>query len=333
MLSYAFYELHKKSYQKLSKEEFDNIYDLYAEILILGISKQLKRGIEKSYINHEEQLSTIRGKINITDSIIPFVDHKQVVCEFDEFSINSYKNRIIKTTLNHLLKQNIDKLRHKKLRKLLVYFVEVDLLDIHNINWNLRYDRNNQTYMMLINICYLVINSLLQESSEGIRKLMTLSEDNMPRLYEKFILEYYKREHPEIKVEASYIPWQLDDGFDFMLPTMKSDITLSDENNTLIIDAKYYKHTLQEYYDKKTIHSNNLYQIFTYVKNKDTELQDKEANVSGMLLYAKTDEKEYPDQTYNMSGNRITVKTLDLNQEFSKIKEQLDGIIEEYFSS
>lgn len=108
---------------------------------------------------------------------------------------------------------------------------------------------------------------------------------------------------------------------------MQSDITIQKENTVLIIDAKYYSHTTQVQYDKHTIHSNNLYQIFTYVKNRDSEFGDIEHSVSGMLLYAKTDEEIQPDQDYKMSGNRISVKTLDLNKEFLEIKSQLDGIV------
>lgn len=48
--------------------------------------------------------------------------------------------------------------------------------------------------------------------------------------------------------------------------------------------------------------------------------------VSGMLLYARTVEVIQPDVTYKMSGNRISVKTLDLNCDFSEIKRQLDEI-------
>lgn len=51
-----------------------------------------------------------------------------------------------------------------------------------------------------------------------------------------------------------------------------------------------------------------------------------------MLLYAKTDEMIQPDNTYQMSGNKISVKTLDLNLEFSAIAEQLNAIITEHFS-
>ena len=66
--------------------------------------------------------------------------------------------------------------------------------------------------------------------------------------------------------------------------------------------------------------------FFTYVKNKEVELKDKPHEISGMLLYAKTDEETYPDNDYKMSGNKIGVHTLDLNVEFSQIREQLDEI-------
>ena len=49
-----------------------------------------------------------------------------------------------------------------------------------------------------------------------------------------------------------------------------------------------------------------------------------------MLLYAMTNEDIQPDSDYVMSGNKISVKTLDLNQEFSMIRNQLDSIVNEY---
>ncbi|MCD7840878.1 MAG: hypothetical protein LUG56_00225 [Lachnospiraceae bacterium] len=97
------------------------------------------------------------------------------------------------------------------------------------------------------------------------------------------------------------------------------------------MDAKYYSRTTQEQYGVHTLHSNNLYQIFTYVKNKDAEFKNRPHTVSGLLLYARTDETMQPDQSYQMSGNRIDVKMLDLNQEFSVIAEQLNHIVEEFF--
>ena len=80
----------------------------------------------------------------------------------------------------------------------------------------------------------------------------------------------------------------------------------------------------------RTIHSANLYQIFTYVKNKEVELSGRRHEVSGMLLYAGTDDALVPCNEYRMSGNKISVRTLDLNQNFSEIKKQLNHIAEIY---
>ena len=160
---------------------------------------------------------------------------------------------------------------------------------------------------------------------------MDLSEKNMPKLFEKFILEYYRKEHPEYHANASQISWQIDNGFDTMLPKMHSDIMLQKGNDVLIIDAKYYSNMTQKQFGIHTLHSNNLYQIFTYVKNKDKELQNSEHSVSGLLLYAKTDEEIVPDGIYLMSGNQISVKTLDLNCNFDEIRYQLDEIIISHF--
>lgn len=101
-------------------------------------------------------------------------------------------------------------------------------------------------------------------------------------------------------------------------------------SEVLIVDAKYYAHTTQTNYGVHKLHSENLYQIFTYVKNKDAEFGDQPHKVSGMLLYAATDEDIQPDYSYQMSGNKISVKTLDLNRDFSEIVAQLNAIVDDY---
>lgn len=333
MLSYAFQVLNEQGYKDIATEQFDNVAELCAAILTKGIAVQLKRGLGKEYIPQTEALSSLRGKIDITESIkTQSLLRKQLICTYDDFTVNSYLNRILKSTMEFLLHADISKARKKALRKLMIYFADVDALDVHTINWNIRYDRNNQTYRMLISICYLVAKGLLQTNTDGSTRLMDfIDEQRMCRLYEKFILEYYRKEHPEITARASQIPWQLDDGFSDMLPIMQSDITLSKGNRTLIIDAKYYAHNTQTQYDVHTLHSGNLYQIFTYVKNKDAEYGDVPHEVSGLLLYAKTDEQIQPDHVYHMSGNKISVRTVDLNCQFSAIAAQLDQVVNNHF--
>lgn len=331
MLSYAFQILNEQSYKNIATEQFHNTADLMAAILSKGIATQIKRGLGKEYILQREVLSTLKGKVDITESIkTQTILKKQMWCTYDEFSVNGTKNRIIKSTVELLLGSDIPKHRKKELRKLMVFFSDVKNIDLHSVNWNMKYDRNNKTYRMLISICYLVVNGLLQTNSEGNTKIMDfLDEQSMFRLYEKFILGYYKKHYTELSPSASRIPWSVDNTI--MLPVMQSDIHLQKGNTVLIIDAKYYSHTTQVKYDNHTLHSNNMYQIFTYVKNCDYVFGEEDHKVSGMLLYAKTEEGIQPDNIYQMHGNQITVKTLDLNQKFDIIAKQLDNIVKSHF--
>jgi 5-methylcytosine-specific restriction enzyme subunit McrC len=86
-----------------------------------------------------------------------------------------------------------------------------------------------------------------------------------------------------------------------------------------MFDTKYYSKTMQVHslYNTRTLHSHNMYQIYTYVKNMGTA---NSGNVCGVLLYAKTGEEIVLDNEYMISGNRICIKTLDLNAEFTNIR-------------
>ena len=335
MLSYAFKVLNEKSYKKIEVENFENISELLSEILAIGVSKQIKQSLVKDYIEISETTSSIKGKINITDSINEQSFIKgQLNCTYDEFSLNCYLNKILKSTFILLIKSDISRKRKKKLKNLLMYFREVDLIDVNSINWKIRFDRNNQTYKMLINICYLVITGLIHSEKVGDKKLMEFFDDQqMSSLYEKFLLNYFKKEHPNILTHAPQIDWQIDEGIDLLLPKMKTDVTLEYQNKILIIDAKFYSQNTLKNYGKNIHNTSNLYQIFAYVKNKQIEVQGKDIEVSGMLLYVKTSQSIQPDSDYVMSGNKISVKTLDLNQNFSLIKEQLDAFVYDYFLS
>ncbi len=335
MLAYAFSVLNKPKYRALATEDFDNAVELCAAILERGVSLQLKRGLGQEYVSRTEARSSLRGKIEVTESVKPqAILRRQLVCSYDEFSVDTTMNRIIKATVALLVRSDISKARKKSLKKLMVFFADVRDIDLHTVDWNMRYDRNNRTYRMLMAVCWLVVKGQLHTRYDGTTRMMDFfTEQCMSRLYEKFILEYYRREHPRLHASASFIDWVLDDNFSHGLPKMRSDVTLSAGGRVLIIDAKYHTSTMQTYYEKQSVKSQNLYQIFAYVKNKQIafERAEKSVEVSGMLLYAATDEEIQPDFTYRMSGNRISATVLDLDRPFEEIRAQLDGIVEEYF--
>ena len=331
MLSYAYNILQEHGYEKFGEEEFENTADLLSAILVKSSYAYVKRGIEKAYIDKIEALSRPQGKICLSQSVSQrTLARHQLVCEHDEYSSDCYPNQILKTTMQVLLKNDISKERKNEIKKLLIYFAEVSVLDYRKIQWKDQFSYRNKSVQMQISICYLILNGFLQSKADGSMKLMDfMDEQRMCRLYEKFILEYYKKEFPQLHARASKISWELDDDNSYMLPSMQSDIMLTYQDKVLIIDAKYYEHTTQTHFNKKTIHSANLYQIFTYVKNKAVSCD----NVSGMLLYAKTDEAIQPDSDFMMSGNKISVRTLDLGQEFANISCALNKIADDFMNN
>ena len=336
MLSYAFTTLTPSEDDEIAAEEFDNIHNLFAAILAKGIGQQLKQGLYREYLNRTEDMSVMRGKIDMSGTIKNKIARKQVLtCEYDVLSENNLLNQILKTTVMLLIRHaKVDAEYRSDLKKEMLFFSEVDVIEPTSIKWStIRFELSNQCYRMLISLCQFILEGMLLTTEQGDYKMASfVDEQRICRLYEKFILEYFTKEYTRLDVRASQIPWALDDGIGTMLPVMQSDITLSYGSKVLIIDAKYYAHTTQVQYDKHTLHSNNLYQIFTYVKNKDSEFGDKPHAVSGMLLYAQTDEAIQPDNTYMMSGNRISVKTLDLNCEFAEIAAQLNAIADNFIN-
>ena len=69
MLSYAFQTLKEQGYKDVATEQFNNVAELCAAILIKGVTLQIKRGLGRDYISETDTFPCIRGKINITESI------------------------------------------------------------------------------------------------------------------------------------------------------------------------------------------------------------------------------------------------------------------------
>ena len=251
-------------------------------------------------------------------------------CVYDELSEDNLCNRILKTALLLLLRHGQVQPRHKTmLKKALRGFSGVAVVEPRTVCWrHLNFDRQNQSYRMLMGVCQLLFEGMLQTTEAGAVRLAAFIDDQrMSRLYEKFILAYYKQEWADrLQVSSPQIAWALDTAEDAYLPRMQSDVILRTAHTTLIIDAKYYAHTMQRHYGAQTLHSHNLYQIFAYVKNQAAAPAEAGREVAGLLLYARTDEAVHPHHVYEMNGHRISVQTLDLDQDFSQIRAQLDMI-------
>ena len=334
MLSYSFRILQQNNYKKVLEEEFDNADDLLAEILYLGISHQIKQGLKKDYINISDEIKTIKGRINIRDSIKLFAQNKESInCSFDDFSENIIFNQILKSTIHKLIKQKtVKEPRKKQLKSLNNHFEDIDLVEYQNIDWTtLSFDKNDQTYVMLLNLCKMISNNLIVSESTGNKMHVIFGDKEMDLVFQNFVLNYY-REYLKKNEIHGYVakPSQIKRAIDYtkyhegtaFLPELHTDITISSSEKTLIIDTKYYKSVLSSNFGKKEYDSANVNQIHEYVNQYSYRNKDK--TVAGMLLYAKTDEDTQPHTKVFEMGHWFHVETLDLNTDFKHITKQLD---------
>lgn len=332
MMAYAFRAIRTAGTEQIAAERFDHLHDLLAEILVRGVGAQVKRGLHRDYLHRSEELLGVRGRIDLARTVARrSTTPGRLVCEFDEYEADTPHNQALKSVMVLLLRHGqVGSTRKDALRRLLPHLDAVTLIAPTSIRWgDLTYHRANATYRLLVGVCELIVRGLLPTQDGGTTKLASwISDEAMSSLYERFLREYYAHHHPELAPAARTVSWDLDELTDFssQLPQMRTDVTLHHRGRTLIIDAKYYNHSMQTgAWGKSTIHSGNLYQILAYVKNEDT---GRNGSVSGLLLYAQTDAVEQPDVNVIVQGNRIGARTLDLNQPWEHLRAQLEDVVE-----
>jgi len=334
MLTYAWQSFNVVDEARVGKESFKNIYNLLGKVFYSGLLQLVKRGFHREYMEDLEDTAYIKGKINFNNSIKNnFQVNRRISCLYDNYTDNVNFNGILKYTLVILIRSpELNSTIKKDLRKLLPVFSHIKSIEPTRVIMSrLTYSRNNQHYVLLMNICYLIRNGLIsKDKGDELKFSDFIKENEMSNLYEKFILNFYKKHlsKDKYKVYSPIIEWNIDEdkaNSDLnYLPNMRTDITIEnkEEDIQLIIDTKFYQSALNDSYmgyGKKHI-TGNLYQIFAYVNNTRFEGTKK-----GMLLYP-TVETEI-DSMYWINGKKIEVKTINLDEEWNNIEERLLGII------
>ena len=327
MLAYAYDFIDFNAYSNVAYEKFENTYDLLAVLLVNGFTTQLKKGIYKTYENNSDSFSTQKGKININETLqLKSKGALLLHCEYDEFTENNIYNQIIKATFIEL-RNLVEEKNKRRINNLLRYLISVDNINLKKIDLlKLSFNKLNRNYKILINLCYFFRCDYLLVPEQGEYLIGEYYQSaNYNKLFEKFVLKYYQKHYPQVFCSAKKMNWNFSGINSEYLPILKTDITITNKNNdTLIIDTKFYENILKENnYGKKVFRSSHIQQIYSYMKLYEESYPCN--SIHGCLLYAKTSETLIPD--FKDENNRIVITYLDLNQEFDIIKNSLDQLI------
>ena len=346
MLCYAWNILSITDDVKVGADDCDNAYNLLARVFSFGIGKLIRSGFHRSYVEFTEELTTVRGSINITESINNnSLLNKKIACTFDEYSPNDHFNQILKYTITQLVKsKEINDGTKKDLKKQLLFFKDIDSIPPTKENrQKLVFNRNNVIYRLLITIAIMLYDNTFVNEEDG--KLIFkdfFRQQQMERVFELFILNFYKKHlnKSTYRVHAPKIRWHIDSEAEDMYAGLfdiendpgdrRTDIVVENKrlNLQLIFDAKYYERTFVTAYmneNEQSVRTGHLNQLRGYIL--DSTFPGKRF---GALLYPQTTHDIHQGRMIPIQNSYIVIKTINLNADWHEIEEDLLSFVHKF---
>jgi 5-methylcytosine-specific restriction enzyme subunit McrC len=193
---YAWKRLEESRVVDVGGVDSPELADLFAKVLSGGIKHLIRRGLDRGYLLVMEDLSTLRGRVQVGESMKRLVRRTpRLVCEYDELSHDILHNQILKATIIRLAETvGIDEENAHQLRTLLKLFggISTPRLSKH-IFRQVQIHRHNAFYSFLMSICELIYDATLpQEHGAGYRFTDIIREEKkMPLVFQAFVRNFF----------------------------------------------------------------------------------------------------------------------------------------------
>lgn len=339
MLSYTHQlEITDSSISSMAKD-FDSFIEAYISIFANRLVRQLRKyGSPKGYIEEEDNLGTIRGKIIFPKQIaLNSFNHSKVYCGYNEFSQNCSASKAFKFVVINLLKITRNASNRSTLNQCYAFldgviaeYTRPELLD------NIPNSKRDPNYLALLNLTTMFLKKMRPDfSGNRSEKVFALLFD-MNELFEEFVYAVIRDGSFNVKAEAQKKKrlvdrvrsigeeWENKSLFDTF-----TDITVTPfhTKRSFIIDTKYK--IISGYRDG--MKNPDIYQVLAY-----KQIHTNQGEIpSVVLLYPK--DKEDIRREYKVSDSDSTFYawtidiSRDLHSDFSLFKEELRKFLE-YFS-
>ena len=320
------------------------ILEIFISNFINEVEKILKKGLVYSYINKSENIYYFKGKLDLTNHIkYNFIENKFFM-NFDEFSVSSIENCLIKLALEKIKNISSDMENKAKIYQLLVHFDDIQtsgMIPAHLFR-KLLIDRKNGFYKKSLDLAKFF---LLDESPYSVfyndEREITGLFFPMEIIYESYIATKLKEvidNKFSIKIQDnSYkIFNKCEVGKNEVKKNitcfkLKPDIVLENENEIIILDTKWKE--LKSPKENEIIYNfgiskEDIYQIITYIHVYNSKA--KKCNKAYLVYPINNNEKLPLENDIVFSGeNELKVRAcfVDLSSE-DDTKESLKKILE-----
>ena len=328
-------------------ESAPDLRELLTRILVDLTNRQIRRGLRGDYVDRSEPLKTVRGSIDFNRTLSDLLLYKgQLHCEYQEYSLNVPRNQIVAETLQRQFREKFMGASNERISELKGHvgrlvrtLEEIDRVRLDRsfiMNEMHKLGPNEREYKLMLRVCEMLYRPTMprdSKESEG-EPFNSWIEDRQHRIYEKFAENFYRISLPRYgwRVDGQkQLRWnetEAEKDEETRLPIMKPDIVLThkETGEIVVIDTKWYSSVVTDRFDKLTVHSNNLYQMYAYMASQDHKGKN-ERRSTGILLYAQT-KKDDVDFRTRIDSHPFRVYTLDLNKDWLEIEADLVALIE-----
>ena len=257
-----------------------SILELFIHLFIEEVEKIVKKGLIYRYENKKENLNIFKGKLDINNHIKYNFSHKEkFYVKFDEFSVNSLENIFIKMTIQKLKKISFNSKNKENLDRIGHYFEKVSILEnsIENLEY-ITFDRTNGYYKNAIQWAKIFLNNQSSSIFSTNNGEITSILFPMENIFENYIINKLRNLIQEKYYNQFIIKTQdnscsIFSNIDFNntkiendILRVKPDIVIKNKETKeiFILDTKWK--VLNKSDDKFKISTEDIYQMFTYVK-------------------------------------------------------------------
>lgn len=295
----------------------NNVLEVFISMFILESDKIIKRGLKSSYVTLDENERFLKGRLDIQKQLQQNnINKSKFYSVFDEFKSNIPENKLLKTTLELLLRLSKDNQNLRNIRKQLVFFDKVELtyapLDtFHQINIG----RNHAYYELALEWCriFLTENSFTSTAGESMAFAMLFP---MEKIFESYVAIKMKEVHTTYNICLQDRSYSLFDKTENSKGgyNLRPDIVVRcPEGDMIILDTKW-KNLKENGPDQA-----DLYQMYAY----HTRYTDKKEKVKKVILV-------YPKSTAYEEQHFKSLKT-DMEKEHVKIEIRFIDLFDKTF--
>ncbi|MBR1214626.1 restriction endonuclease [Bradyrhizobium sp. JYMT SZCCT0180] len=266
----------------------DDLLEILVRLFCDKLFAVLHRGMPRRYVGNQDDLSTLRGRLDVVRQFTVLgATPQKLACQFENLSADIALNQIMKAAVARLTTTSRSEQNRRRLTELAFAFDEVSAVAVKELPWNkVVIDRTNSGWLELFRFARLLLGDRFQTTTRGNARGFSLLFE-MNTLFEEFIGRMFRRALSgtafQVVLQGPQSYALIDHATGARRFATRPDIVVSKDGKPLLIIDTKWKRLKGEIDDaKRGVGQADIYQMMAYAHVYNSN--------SLMLLYPHHDE-------------------------------------------